>query len=125
VRGHLRVTLAPTLATHLNMLDFADFARLHPEVEMEILPSYEPASLTNREADIAIRVIYDRKTLPLNLHGLKGPELFEGVLHVPRSTCRRVSLCEKPERSCMCKSVPGTLTSRRSASPTTVACGRT
>ena len=35
VRGLLRVTLAPTLATHLLMPDFADFARLHPEVEME------------------------------------------------------------------------------------------
>jgi DNA-binding transcriptional LysR family regulator len=51
VRGLLRVTLAPPLATHL----------------------------TNREADVAIRVVYDRKTLPLNLHGLKGPELFGGV----------------------------------------------
>ncbi|MGO7954778.1 hypothetical protein ACC758_39405, partial [Rhizobium ruizarguesonis] len=28
---------------------------------------------------VAIRVVYDRKTLPLNLHGLKGPELFGGV----------------------------------------------
>lgn len=79
VRGLLRVTLAPTLATHLLMPDFADFARLHPQVEMEILSIGEPVNLTNREADVAIRVVYDRKTLPLNLHGLKGPELFGGV----------------------------------------------
>jgi DNA-binding transcriptional LysR family regulator len=79
VRGLLRVTLAPTLATHLLMADFADFARLHPDIEMEILSSGELANLTNREADVAIRVVYDRKTLPLNLHGLKGPELFGGV----------------------------------------------
>src|ERR1700733_3211377 len=79
VRGRLRVTLAPTLATHLLMPDFADFARLHPEVEIEILPSGELVNLTNREADVAIRVVYDRSTLPLNLHGLKGPELFGGV----------------------------------------------
>jgi DNA-binding transcriptional LysR family regulator len=46
---------------------------------MEILSSGELANLTNREADLAIRVVYDRKTLPLNLHGLKGPELFGGV----------------------------------------------
>ena len=59
--------------------DFADFARLHPDIEMEILSSGELANLTNREADVAIRVVYDRKTLPLNLHGLKGPELFGGV----------------------------------------------
>jgi DNA-binding transcriptional LysR family regulator len=79
VRGLLRVTLAPTLATHLLMPDFADFARLHPEVEMEILSFGEPLNLTNREADVAIRVVYDRNTLPPNLHGLKGPELFGGV----------------------------------------------
>jgi DNA-binding transcriptional LysR family regulator len=79
VRGLLRVTLAPTLATHLLMPDFADFARLHPDIEMEILSSGELANLTNREADVAIRVVHDRNTLPLNLHGLKGPELFGGV----------------------------------------------
>src|SRR5712671_24689 len=54
-------------------------ARLHPDIEMEILSSGELANLTNREADVAIRVVYDRKTLPLNLHGMKGPELFGGV----------------------------------------------
>ena len=35
VQGRLRVTLPPTLATHLLMPDFADFARLHPEVELK------------------------------------------------------------------------------------------
>jgi len=79
VRGLLRVTLAPNLATHLLMPDLADFARLHPDIEMEILSSGELANLTNREADVAIRVVYDRKTLPLNLHALKGPELSGGV----------------------------------------------
>jgi DNA-binding transcriptional LysR family regulator len=79
VRGLLRVTLASTLATHLLMPDFADFARLHPEIEMEILSSNEPVNLTNRGADVAIRVVYERGALPLNLHGLKGPELFGGV----------------------------------------------
>lgn len=79
VRGLLRVTLTPPLAAHLLMPDFADFARLHPDIEMDILSSGELVNLTNREADVAIRVVYDRKTLPLNLHGLKGPELFGGV----------------------------------------------
>ena len=79
VRGLLRVTLAPTLATHLLMPDLADFTRLHPDIEMELMSSGELANLTNREADVALRVVYDRKTLPLNLHGLKGPELFGGV----------------------------------------------
>jgi DNA-binding transcriptional LysR family regulator len=83
VRGLLRVTLSPMLATHLLMPDFAEFAALHPEIEMEILSSDEPVNLTNREADVAIRVVYDRSTLPLNLHGLKGPDLF-GAVYISR-----------------------------------------
>jgi DNA-binding transcriptional LysR family regulator len=79
VRGLLRVTLAPLLGTHLFMPDFAEFASLHPDIEMEVLPSGELMNLTNRDADIAIRVVYDRTTLPLNLHGVKGPDLFGGV----------------------------------------------
>lgn len=79
VRGPLRVTMAPTLATHLLMPDLAGFARLHPDIEMEILSSGDLANLTNREADVAIRVVYDRKTLPLNLHALKGPDVFGAV----------------------------------------------
>jgi len=79
VRGPLRVTLAPLLASHLLMPDFAEFARLYPEIEMEIAPSGELLNLTNRDADVAIRVVYNRATIPLHLHGLKGPELFGGV----------------------------------------------
>jgi len=88
--GLLRVTLAPPLATHLLMPDLADFARLHLDIEMEILSSGEVANLTNREADVAIRIVADRKTLPLNLHGLKGPELFGGVY---MSRDRRAAWC--------------------------------
>jgi DNA-binding transcriptional LysR family regulator len=54
VRGLLRVTLTPPLATHLLMPDFADFARLHPDIEMDILSSGDLANLTNREADVAL-----------------------------------------------------------------------
>jgi DNA-binding transcriptional LysR family regulator len=79
VRGLLRVTLPPFLATHLLMPDLADFARMHPDIEMEIVSTGDVVNLTNREADVAIRIVSDRKTLPLNLHGLKGPELFAGV----------------------------------------------
>lgn len=78
VRGLLRVTAPPPLVAHLLMPDFAAFAQLYPDIEMEIMSSGELANLTNREADLAMRVVYDRKTLPLNLHGLKGPEVFGG-----------------------------------------------
>ncbi|MFK0166993.1 LysR family transcriptional regulator [Rhizobium sp. NPDC090279] len=79
VRGLLRVTLPPFLATHLLMPDIADFARLHPDIEMAIVSTGEVVNLTNREADVAIRMVSDRRTLPLNLHGLKGPDLLAGV----------------------------------------------
>ena len=79
VRGLLRVTMAPTVATHLLMPDLAEFARRHPEVEVSLLSLDEPVNLTNREADVAVRVVYDRDALPPNLHGHKGPELFGSV----------------------------------------------
>ena len=79
VRGLLRVTAAPTIASHLLMPDFAEFARLYPDVEMSVHSLDELVNLTNREADVAIRVVYDRKTLPPNLHGIIGPELYGGV----------------------------------------------
>ena len=89
-RGLLRATLPPFLATHLLMPDLADFARMHPDIEMEISSSGAVANLTNREADVAIRLISDRKTLPLNLHGLMGPELCGGVyMSRDRLTARR------------------------------------
>jgi DNA-binding transcriptional LysR family regulator len=75
VRGLLRVTLSPALVTHLLMPDFADFARLYPEVEIAILSSDASANLTHRQADIAIRVVFNRGALPRNLHALKGPAL--------------------------------------------------
>ena len=61
------------------MPDLAEFARLHPDIEIEIFSTGEVANLTNREADVAIRFVVDRKTLPLNLHGLTGPQVAGGV----------------------------------------------
>ncbi|MBW6425963.1 LysR family transcriptional regulator [Rhizobium sp. XQZ8] len=79
VRGLLRVTLPPFLATHLLMPDIAEFSRLYPDIEMELASTGEVVNLTNREADVAIRMVADRKTLPLNLHALKGPDLLAGI----------------------------------------------
>ncbi|HVZ09951.1 hypothetical protein [Rhodopila sp.] len=53
VRGLLRVTLAPTLATHLLMPDFAEVARFHSWVDMGLTPSGKLVKLTNREASFA------------------------------------------------------------------------
>lgn len=84
VAGALRVTMAPTIASHLLMPDLADFARAYPGVEVQVLSSYAAMNLTNREADVAIRVVYDRNDLPPNLHGIAGPELF-GTVYMSRA----------------------------------------
>jgi hypothetical protein len=50
---------------------------------MEILSSGGLTNPTNREADVAIRVVCDRETLPLNLHGLvvTNQKVVEYFLH--------------------------------------------
>jgi len=78
VQGLVRVTLPPPFAAYLLMADFAEFARLHPGIDLHLLSSGELVNLTNREADLAIRVVYDRGKLPLNLTGIKGPDVFGG-----------------------------------------------
>lgn len=84
LRGTLRFTLAPTLATHLLMPELAEFCRIHPDIKIELLSSFEPVNLTMRQADVALRVIYDGGVLPPNLHGLKGPDLY-GAVYVAKS----------------------------------------
>ena len=79
LEGTLRVTTTPMLASHLLMPDIAAFTALYPDVEIDLIASDWPANLTNREADVAIRVVYDAGTLPLNLHALKGPDVLGGV----------------------------------------------
>lgn len=79
VRGLLRITLPPPVATYLLMPALVEFARLYPDIEMEVMSRDDPVNLTNREAEIAIRVVYNRENLPLNLHGLKGPDVMGGV----------------------------------------------
>lgn len=79
VRGRLRVTMTEMLATNLLMPDLADFAHLQPEIELELLSGDEPVNLTNREADVALRIVHESSALPPNLHAWKGPDIFGSV----------------------------------------------
>ena len=47
------------------------------------MSSDAPANLTNRDADVALRVVHDAGSLPLNLYGQKGPDLF-GCVYLSR-----------------------------------------
>ena len=77
--GVLRVTLAPSLVTDLLLPDLAFFAARHPEIQLEILTSHETLNLTNRQADVALRLVYDRSTLPEHLFGIRLHDVFRGV----------------------------------------------
>ncbi|WBO20757.1 LysR family transcriptional regulator [Sphingomonas abietis] len=83
VRGLLRVALPPTVATHLLMHDFAEFCRLHPDIELQILSSSELVNLTTRQADVALRVVYDRDTLPAHLIGRQLRDVH-GAVYIAR-----------------------------------------
>lgn len=84
VSGPLRVTLAPSLVTNLLLPDLADFSARHPEIQLEILTSHETLNLTNRQADVALRLAYDRSTLPEHLFGIRLQEVFRSVYVAPR-----------------------------------------
>jgi len=64
--GELRVTVPMALATHLLMPILSDFTVVHPEIDLDLMISSQELNLTNREADIAIRITNDP---PENLIG--------------------------------------------------------
>jgi DNA-binding transcriptional LysR family regulator len=77
--GKLRITLPQILATHLLMPDLVQFARANPGIELEIISSYETLNLTRRQADVAIRLVYDNQTPPEHLYGRKLASVYRSV----------------------------------------------
>lgn len=57
--GEIRVTVAPSLAAHFLMPILTDFMNHYPDVDVEIIATFERANLNKREADIAFRVTND------------------------------------------------------------------
>lgn len=53
--GHIRLTTADFLATHLLMPSLAEFTRLYPDIELEVVSTYEVLDMSKREADVALR----------------------------------------------------------------------
>lgn len=54
--GPLRVTTISTMASSILMPIFNSFCKIHPHIDLHIIVSNDTVSLTNREADIAIRL---------------------------------------------------------------------
>ena len=69
VSGPLRLTLPVSFATHLLMPALAKFRADYPEIALEIVGTGSVANLTNREADVALRVALDDGVPPGNLYG--------------------------------------------------------
>lgn len=57
--GEIRVTTPDVIAQCLIMDDIADFSHLHPDIDIEVIDSARSFNLTNREADVAIRICND------------------------------------------------------------------
>ncbi len=77
--GTLRIAMPNVFATDLFMSDLAEFSRTHPEIELQIMASYDLVNLTKRQADVALRLVYDRNTLPQHLYGVALQDVYRGV----------------------------------------------
>ena len=69
--GEVRVTLPDVLATHLLMPDLLQFSQRFPEIDLEIIASYEVLNISQREADIALRLLSAGGQPPEHLVGRK------------------------------------------------------
>jgi len=53
--GPIRISMPPLLAHHLMMPHIAEFARMYPNIEIEVIAAYDLVDLSRQHADIAIR----------------------------------------------------------------------
>ncbi len=53
--GEIRITMLDILATHLLMPHLTEFSQAYPDIDLEVVMSYEPLDLSRREADVALR----------------------------------------------------------------------
>lgn len=69
--GEVIVTLPDLLATELLMPDLARFSKHYPEIDLEIIASFEVLNISQGEADIALRFISAGRQPPEHLVGRK------------------------------------------------------
>jgi DNA-binding transcriptional LysR family regulator len=79
--GSVRVTTADTLAVSLLPPVLARFRQVHPEVWLELATSSSMASLSKREADVAVR---PSRNPPENLVGRRVAEVAIAIYATPR-----------------------------------------
>lgn len=69
--GEVRLTTSDVIATYLLMPDLAEFSQQYPDIDLEVLISYDLLDLSRREADIAIRFMGGDRRPPEYLVGRK------------------------------------------------------
>ena len=67
--GEIRITMPDIIATHLLMDGLVAFNRLYPQIDLNVLISYDVFDLGRREADIAIRFMGRDRMPPEDLVG--------------------------------------------------------
>ncbi len=78
LKGDIRITVPESLGEELIMDELAEFSRLHPKIELELIDSARPLNLANREADVAFRICKDP---PEHLIGRKLGELHRACYY--------------------------------------------
>jgi len=69
VSGPLRLTLPVSFATDLLMETLTEFRSTYPDIALEIIGTGTVANLSNREADVALRVVLGKGSPPESLYG--------------------------------------------------------
>lgn len=78
ISGPLRFTLPASFTNDLLMSTLTAFRAAYPDIALEIQSSGSIANLSNREADVALRVVRDGGTPPANLYGTRLCEFHAG-----------------------------------------------
>jgi DNA-binding transcriptional LysR family regulator len=99
LRGEIKVTMPDALATHLLMPDLATFATTYPEIELEVIFSYDALDLEQRQADVAIRFVPPGGSPADNLLGRRLAGVAQSVYATP-DYLRRHDLDADPPTAC-------------------------
>ncbi len=67
----IRLATSKILAMYLIMEDLVEFTRLYPDIDLNVLISYDSLNLSRREADVALRIMRLGSSPPEDLVGRK------------------------------------------------------
>ncbi len=90
--GNICVTLPAALSTTILIDEFAEFCELYPDINLELIHSYELADLNKREADVAIRVTNNP---PESLVGRKVVSMGKAI-YVSKNLWEKLNRKENP-----------------------------